>query len=57
MSKMVSIYDPINDTYREVPLSIAKKAVEKAEETKVRVDQAKKEDKEAEEFNKFKAQK
>ena len=53
---MVSIYDPIADAYREIPLSLAKKAVEKMEETKARVEQAEKEVKEAEEFNKFKEQ-
>jgi len=57
MAKMVSIYDPIADVYREIPLSVAKKFVEKIEETKERVAQAEKEEAEAEEFKKFKENK
>ncbi len=54
---MVSIYDPISDTYREIPLEIAERAVEKFEETKERVLKAREEQTELEEFNKFKENK
>ena len=38
---MVSIYDPSVDAYREVPLELAKKFVESAEEVKKAIEKVK----------------
>ncbi len=35
---MVSLYDPVVDAYRDIPLSLAKKYLEGLEEVKKRVD-------------------
>lgn len=50
----VSIYDPVADAYRRVPLSVAEKFVERMEETKERVAKAKNEAVEKKEFKEFK---
>jgi hypothetical protein len=43
--KMVSIYDPTVNAYREVPLELAEKFVESAKETEKAIKKIKKEEK------------